>query len=150
MREADKTGNYHYVEETEEPEEVIPHAQADFWSASRPEEGFAAKGVKIKKKKYDEGGLLEALKQRRKKIEAAKEYYKEEGENPTMYLNEEGKIIMPDVSYDTGEPVYYETELTPRQYKRFNKAAFRNYKRGLRKGDREARRQERQEKGCLL
>ena len=65
MREADKTGNYHYVEETEEPEEVIPHAQSNFWSAKKPEEGFAAKGTKIKKKKYDEGGLLEALRQRR-------------------------------------------------------------------------------------
>ena len=114
----------------------------------QPELIMAKNGIKVHKKKriFDKGGLLEALKQRRKKIEAAKEYYKEEGENPTMYLNEEGKIIMPDVSYDTGEPVYYETELTPRQYKRFNKAAFRNYKRGLRKGDREARRQERQER----
>ena len=63
-----------------------------------------------------------------------------------MYLNEEGKIMMPGVGYDTGEPVYYEEELTPRQYKRFNRAQFRDYKRGLRRADREARQQERQER----
>ena len=101
---------------------------------------------KKQEKKFQEGGLFEKLKDRREKIKAAKEYYKEEGENPTMYLNEEGKIIMPGVGYDTGEPVYYEEELTPRQYKRFNRAQFRDYKRDLRKADREDRQQERQER----
>jgi len=101
---------------------------------------------KKQEKKFQEGGLFEKLKDRREKIKTAKEYYKEEGENPTMYLNEEGKIIMPGVGYDTGEPVYYEEELTPRQYKRFNRAQFRDYKRDLRKADREDRQQERQER----
>jgi|MDSZ01.2.fsa_nt_gb hypothetical protein len=102
------------------------------------------------KKKYQDGGILsemvDRMRNRREKIKAAKEYYKEEAENPTMYLNEEGKIMMPGVSYDTGEPVYYEEELTPRQYKRFNRAQLRNYKRDLRRADREARQQERQER----
>ena len=101
---------------------------------------------KKQEKKFQEGGLFQRLKDRREKIKAAKEYYKEEAENPTMYLNEEGKIMMPGVSYDTGEPVYYEEELTPRQYKRFNRAQLRNYKRDLRRADREARQQERQER----
>jgi len=101
---------------------------------------------KKQEKKFQEGGLFEKLKDRREKIKTAKEYYKEEGENPTMYLNEEGKIIMPGVGYDTGEPVYYEEELTPRQYKRFNRTQFRDYKRDLRKADREDRQQERQER----
>ena len=67
MREAEKSGDFHYIEEEEQIEEVIPHKYTDFWSAEKAEEGFAAKGVKIKKrkKKYDEGGLLEALRQRR-------------------------------------------------------------------------------------
>ena len=56
MREADKTGDYHYEEEEEEAEEIIPHAQTDFW---------AKNGVKIKKKSYDNGGLLEDLRQKR-------------------------------------------------------------------------------------
>tara|TARA_R110000823_G_scaffold142063_1_gene271840 strand:- start:950 stop:2317 length:1368 start_codon:yes stop_codon:yes gene_type:complete len=83
MREADKTGEYHYVDEhyadyegemgsgiqsaidaNPEPE-VMPNKYADFWSAEKAQEGFAAKGIKIKKKKYDDGGILEALRQRR-------------------------------------------------------------------------------------
>jgi len=63
MREAEKSGDFHYIEE--EPEEVIPHKYTDFWSAKKTEEGFAAKGIKIKKRKYDNGGILEALRQRR-------------------------------------------------------------------------------------
>jgi hypothetical protein len=101
---------------------------------------------KKQEKKFQEGGLFQRLKDRREKIKAAKEYYKEEGENPTMYLDEEGKIMMPNVTYDTGEPVYGEEELTPRQYKRFNRAQFRNYKKGLRKAGRETRQQDRQER----
>jgi len=112
-----------------------------------PELIMAKNGVKVHKKKrtFDKGGLLEALKQRKEKIDAAKEYYKEESENPTMYLDEEGKIMMPDVSYETGEPVYREVELTPQQYKRFNMAKFREFKRNLRKRDRDDRRQERRD-----
>ena len=102
------------------------------------------------KKKYQDGGILSEMvnrmRNRREKIKAAKEYYREEGKNPTMYLDEEGRIMMPDVSYETGEPVYYERELTPGQYKRYNRQQFRQYKKDLRKKDREDRRQERQEK----
>ena len=65
MREAEKSGDFHYIEEEEETEEVIPNKYTDFWSAEKAEEGFAAKGIKIKKKRYDNGGILEALRQRR-------------------------------------------------------------------------------------
>ena len=102
------------------------------------------------RKKYQDGGVLsqmvDRIKNRRGKIKAAKEYYREEGKNPTIYLDEEGRIMMPDVSYETGEPVYYKKELTPGQYKRYNRQQFRQYKKDLRKEDREARRQEGQER----
>jgi hypothetical protein len=97
----------------------------------KQEQIMAEKGVKIKKKKYDNGGLFEKLRDRREKIKAAKDFYLNEEENP--WMNEEGKIIDP----------WGGEEITPRQYKNYKRWQFRDYKRGLRQQDRQERQDER-------
>ena len=99
-----------------------------------------------KKKKGDEGlttdegalsSLIDRMRDRREKIKAAKDFYLKEEENP--FMDEEGRIMFPE----SGNK---EREITPRQYKNWKRWQFRNYKKDLRKADREARQQDRQER----